>query len=747
MRPGHTIIRLRKKYTVIRSAESALFGIAAGFVALSLGWILAGRISIALGLSALVAIGVIVARIRHLGLLKVDNERIAYFLNRKFAGLKDSSDLLILPDDELSELQEIQAQRTMHALSGLPGIILPNRLAASVTTFVATAVLAWMVLQVEPVSRSVINHATRPTDSQTTPSEPQAAALRKIGLTIQPPSYTGLASTHMEQMSAVVPEGSTCSWEISFTGNIERATLQFAEGDSLVLTGNETLVTGKRRIGRSQIYRLQWNDDAGRHSTEYFELRVKADEPPAVQIRDLAQFTRLKWDEKKFIEVAVALQDDFGLTQGHIVATVSKGSGESVKFREEKLAFDSPPRISGKKVSATRRIDFRSLGMDPGDEVYFYAEGVDNKEPGRQRTRTETFFVSLQDTASNVMTVDASLGVDLMPDYFRSQRQIIIDTEKLLKDQPKISKQVFNSTSNELGYDQKVLRLKYGQFLGEEFETNIGAPAHIEEEAEEEDEEDPAKKFGHQHDKDNEHNLVTAKKPEPGHEHDEDDENDPMAAFKHNHDNAEEATFFTQSVRAKLKAALTLMWEAELQLRLFAPKASLPVQYRILNLLKEISQDSRVYVHRMGFDPPPLKEERRLTGDLAEINNPLAIGVTASDPSFPAIRKALPTIQASLQSDSIIVTDNLKRDLEDAAFEIAAVALAKPGNHLNQLSLIRSIVDNAVAPGELRWALEQIQSTCWSILPSVDQSPKSTGSTRHPFDEQLLEELKKPAND
>ena len=37
----------------------------------------------------------------------------------------------------------------------------------------------------------------------------------------------------------------------------------------------------------------------------------------------------------------------------------------------------------------------------------------------------------------------------------------------------------FKSQSNEIGFDQKVLRLRYGQFLGEEFETSAGG-GHIE---------------------------------------------------------------------------------------------------------------------------------------------------------------------------------------------------------------------------------------------------------------------------
>src|SRR6201999_859890 len=137
---------------------------------------------------------------------------------------------------------------------------------------------------------------------------------------------------------------------------------------------------------------------------------------------------------------------------------------------------------------------------------------------------TDTYFIALQDTAQQELSMDDGLGVDVMPDYFRSQRQLIIDTEKLLADQKakKVTKKQFNSTSNELGYDQKVLRLRYGQFLGEEFETNIGEAAAEEAEQEEreqaEEADDVMKKYGHQHDTENEHNQVADKKSNDHHD-------------------------------------------------------------------------------------------------------------------------------------------------------------------------------------------------------------------------------------
>jgi hypothetical protein len=105
----------------------------------------------------------------------------------------------------------------------------------------------------------------------------------------------------------------------------------------------------------------------------------------------------------------------------------------------------------------------------------------------------------IKDTVSYGPGVEGTLGVDLMPDYFRSQRQLIIDTEKLIANRGKIPQKEFNSTSNDLGFDQKALRLRYGQFMGDE--TEGPAEMEIEEDHDhDEGEEDPLAAFTHDHD-------------------------------------------------------------------------------------------------------------------------------------------------------------------------------------------------------------------------------------------------------
>src|SRR6185369_8412762 len=126
----------------------------------------------------------------------------------------------------------------------------------------------------------------------------------------------------------------------------------------------------------------------------------------------------------------------------------------------------------------------------------------------------------------------------------------------------------------------------------------------------------------------------------------------------HSHDNSEESTFFIQSLKAKLKAAVTIMWDAELYLRLYQPEKSLPYQYKALNLLKEISNDSRVYVHRSGFDPPPLKEERRLTADLSEIKTNTNSHQANAEQVYPAIRQGLMIVEKMLAEKSTTATES-----------------------------------------------------------------------------------------
>jgi hypothetical protein len=735
------ISRIRSRYLLLRWIETLLFGLAAGAIA----WAGCIVFNVSTITAAVAAIITIAWRYYSLGLSRVDDLRIALYLNRFYPELKESGDLLVKEPGELSSLEQIQLNRI-----SIPVAKLPHRVPLAIASFVgATGLLAitfYVAASILFVQAGLEPFSHDKTSEPATPLDP---SIKSVTVTVVPPSYTRLPKTETNNLSFSAAEGSQVTWHLSFHETISHIKLTMTGGDSLVVTppatqnAQPTSVEFKYSLSSSVLYRITWTINGESHSSDYNRIDVKADQVPKVSIKDLPQFTRLKWEERNSIDVNSMIRDDYGLTQAHVIATVSKGSGESVKFREEKLLFSSPSKISGNSIAGKLTLDFRKLGMDPGDEVYFYVEAFDNKQPQAQRNRTDTYFVALQDTAHQETVMDEGLGVDLMPDYFRSQRQLIIDTEKLLADQKakKVTKHQFNSTSNELGYDQKVLRLRYGQFLGEEFETSIGQTA-VEEAQEEQDgkgADDILKQYSHQHDTENEHNLVPDKK--------EKDKEDPLAAFRHDHDNEESATFFTTSIKAKLRAALTLMWDSELKLRTYLPKESLPTQYQILKLLKEISQDSRIYVHRMGFDPPPLKEEKRLTASLDEVKPASTENKTTGDYQYPAIRLALSDISGALQNEQITLSEQQRSNLHSAGDELASLALKAPGNYLQALSDLRAVAENKSDSTNLRSKLEDIQKVFWVILPNEAPSPTRRAAGAHPLDVKFLEELKAKAND
>ena len=742
--------KIKTRYIVFRVSELAMHALASATfgLAISFLWPPDLALQIILPVTAFVATAIILSL--KFELYQFNLRRVTRFINHRYPQLEESADLLLMDPKELTGLQQLQrAIVEERFFRDYPSINVPHRLRRA-AVILALSGLTLVVMSFAGREFSRMDSPLRiaaAADSEL-PQKEIPAAIKNIDITITPPKYTGIKTYSVQHPQLEIPEGALISWRIDFTDSVKQASLIFSSGKYEMKKGERQEYFTQRRFSEPEFYQIGWSDGRQMTTSDFYRIAVIRDEPPVIKVKQLAQFTQLSIDDKLAVDISCQLSDDYGLSDGYIIATVSKGSGESVKFREEKLPFNRPKTIEGKSLSASRVLDLRALGLEPGDELYFYVEAWDVKYPNPNRSRTETFFISLKDTASHIVSVDGGLGVDLMPVYFRSQRQIIIDSEKLLREKKSITRDEFNARSNELGYDQKVLRLKYGEFLGEEFESAIGpgqtVPVEEEIHADGEEEQDPTAEYSHIHDKDNEHNLVPEKKPATNHNHDAErdpeKEDDPSDAYKHIHDDPEEATFFTQTIRAKLKAALSVMWDAELHLRLFDPSRSLPYQYEALRLLKEISNDSRIYVHKTGFDPPPLKEEKRLTGDLTEIKSTRLETNAAAADLFPAIRDALTIIEARLQNPRQL-TEAERSILTRAGRELAPLALEQPGMYLTSLSQINTLTQNEVDREELADILFSLRSSLWKAVPNETPNATQTQRTRHALNRTFIENL------
>ncbi|RYG13474.1 MAG: hypothetical protein EOO07_17675 [Chitinophagaceae bacterium] len=389
-----------------------------------------------------------------------------------------------------------------------------------------------------------------------------------------------------------------------------------------------------------------------------YQLEAIADLPVTIKITQPKQHTTIDVGQPPKFTLNAVLTDDYGVNDAFISATMASGKGEGVSFTEKKLKFNTSFN-NQKNIALSKEIDLKSLGMKPGDELYFFIKAMDNHG---QSSRSDVYFVSIVDTTELMSMAGMTNGVNLVPEYFRSQRQIIIDTEKLLKEQSTLSVDAFKTRSNELGIDQKLLRLRYGQFLGEENETEIGGDhddhdEHAEGKGEQE-------KFGD----------VTA----------------IMDKYAHKHDIAEDATFFEPEMKAQLKAVLTEMWNSELRLRTYKPQEALPYEYKALRLLKDLQQKSRAYVAKTTVKTASLKPEKRLSGELDKITQPVQkMSAEQKDQRTANLKTTLALLESRKSGKKFIEGDKFL--LSETEKYIIGAAADNPATYLNALTSLRRL--------------------------------------------------------
>lgn len=645
----------------------------------------------------------------------VDHEDSANWIDKVLDSAQNSAYLLISEATYMTDLALVQRQRVSNFLVTNKGSI-PWPQSVKVG-----AIICGLLICAGSATRFIPQMESRnitPKEVSFIPvsdvNEERPLELTEASLLIDYPNYTRKKTVSTNELNIEALEGAIITWTLRFNGVPKQLHLEMHNGKRLSFKKSSNEFKLSTKLLENGFYKFIYTDSSDHEfQSDLYQLTALMDEPPTLEITGLERFTLLEIDANKNIQFSGSLTDDFGLSETTIIATVSKGSGESVKFREQRMTFDQSLKRNATKASLSKSINLNDLKMTPGDELYFYVEAYDNKEPLKNRSRTETYFVSIRDTTKVEFSLEGALGVDLMPEYFRSQRQIIIDTERLIKKKSQIPKDTFNFRSNELGFDQKSLRLKYGQFMGEEFETGIAETSEPEgeEDHDHEEEHDPLAEYTHDHDGDNEHNLV------------EGEEEDPLEEYSHIHDDPEEATLYTASIKGKLRAAMTEMWDAELYLRLYEPHKSLPYQYRALELIKEIKNHARIYVHRIGFDPPPIKEDKRLSGDIEEVE-------TLSQTNNKKAQKTYPNILAAIKSIDDYFVEGILIDntiFKNAGDELAAIAIDNPGKHFKTLQTLQRLYLNQDTEDQFDEVVQQVQYQLHRAIPSKVDIASSTG--------------------
>jgi hypothetical protein len=616
---------------------------------------------------------------------KISVTEIVRYIDLHFPEVEESSGLLLKPAQSLSFLEQLQAEKVNASLlrQKQPGAPVAQ-LKMPAIVLIGGMVFSFFLVKMLP------GRAFAPVQPESVVAEVKKVKetvlpqISSFEVRITPPAYTGKAIREQKQFTILAETGATVNWQINTSRGLKELSFILNDNERVSLKSLNKEGTSwalSKTMIKPGFYQVVLE---GKRS-DFYQMEIIPDLPVSIKVSKPAQHSTVDIGQPQQTKLSLTMNDDYGITDAFIVATMASGKGEAVSFKEKKLLFNMPFN-NRKQASIEKLISLRDLGMKPGDELYFYISAKDNHG---QQSRSDTYFVSIQDTAElmNMATIDN--GVNLVPEYFRSQRQIIIDTEKLLKEKATVTVDEFKKRSNDLGIDQKMLRLRYGKFLGEEAETSIGG--HTEED---EHKAESAKEEGKGKVKKEQKDEFEA------HDHGNEHKEEPVAfgnvqaimdQYAHKHDNAEDATFFEPELKAQLKATLTEMWNAELKLRTYEPQQALPYEYKALRLLKDLQQKSRAYVAKTSIKTSPLKPEKRLTGDLAEIKGgTVKSDFEVKDDNLSKLKRTIGLLENMKEGQPRTAQDmtlliGSQRDLVNAA-------AVSPGLYLPALKAVKKIV-------------------------------------------------------
>jgi hypothetical protein len=583
---------------------------------------------------------------------RIREKDVTRFLNRSYPLLEESSELLLKDPSSLNRLEQLQVNKTREAIQQISQPSLFNKkIKTSLTGLVSVLAICFLLSLVfnnfKTGESKLVNGGSEKTHSKL------PIGVSDANISVTPPSYTRKRTYALTGFDLRVEEGAAIHWEVSVSATVEK--MQFIYNDSsainlLPVNKERTVWKMDKMISHPGFYQLKIDSMV----SELYKIEIIKDLAPVITIHSPKPTTVIDYGEPARINLSTVVTDDYGVKDVSINATIAKGSGEAVKFKQQKLSFGTSFSSQELQYQLQKTIGLATLGMEPGDELYFYIMAIDNHD---QEKRSDIFIVSITDTA-RLMSMDGLLnGVNLKPDYFRSQRQIILDAEQLLREKDTVNAENFRNRSNNLGIDQKLLRLRYGKFLGEEASSNednvgdngLGNPAD----------------FG---------NAAVI-----------------LDAFTDHHDNAEDATFLDPETKKRLKAVLTEMWSSELQLRIFKPKDALPFAYKALRLLKDLQQSSRAYVAKTSIKTAPIKLEKRLTGKLEKIIEPITrTNISPAQKPAEELRDALRILE-QLKTGSAI-DERSVHVLRLAGVQLNNYATREPGSYLKPLEAMKRIL-------------------------------------------------------
>ena len=292
----------------------------------------------------------------------------------------------------------------------------------------------------------------------TTPSIPKGSRLDNIQVLVTSPSYAGGRTVTLDDPSSIPALSGS---GIAIRGKGPSSGLSTSSGTqtriSTVDGGWVALLTMPVRPAALTL--------KDRNYERTIVLDPRADAPPKIALTSPLRDTTLR-APKLVVQLNASVSDDIGLDAGHFEYLITTGSGEIFKAR----AITTPAvRFGGSRNGAlTATLDLASLNLGEGDILSMRAIAQDGNTlsgPGVATSDTRTIRIarageydSLAIEAAAPQPIDSSAT---------SQRMLILMTEQLVRDQPKLTRDSLVKRSTAIGDMEERIRRRVHEILTE----------------------------------------------------------------------------------------------------------------------------------------------------------------------------------------------------------------------------------------------------------------------------------------
>lgn len=709
-----------------RGLDAALRCLPWMVMATTLAWRLGGT-AIAL-LVLLVAMGATLAfaiqRARAL-----DARWLVRELDARRTDMDDSTDLLFASRAKLTGLEHLQRRRLQERIESGPAPDLRPRwsarahaIGAGIAALAVAAILLWPARLGETFDTVLASVGV-------TPAAPTQTTIVAQRMQVIPPGYTRQPPRDEATLDAKAPQGTRLQWTLRFAPQPKGAELAFHDGRRIKLVREGDEWRASDVLARSALYRIVLQADAPPlQPSTLHRLDAIPDRAPQLRVLEPDRSLSLVTPGQRSWPLAFEGSDDYGLAStATLRITLAQGSGENITFREQTINIGGSGSATVKRYA--HRLDLAALGLAAGDDLIVQLAVNDNRAPNPQSARSASLILRWPSDLGTETTGLEGMVKKVLPAYFRSQRQIIIDAEALLKEKRKLEAERYVKRSDEIGVDQRILRLRYGQFLGEEAEGEPKPPPTSDA--------DTAKTGEHS---ETGTKPETTASPQDDHGHAEagaagkfGEEGAVLEEYGHTHDHAEAATLLDPDTRKILKSALDEMWQSEGHLRQGHPDLALPYAYRALRFIKQVQQATRIYLARVGPELPPIDESRRMGGDRAGLarRDDALVAAEVADPTLAALWHSLDASQVPAAAIDFTALERWLREHESR--------LADPLAFVAAIEALRADPDCTTCRADLRALL-------WPLLPrpasAVPRRDAGDAMGRRYLDALRLEEAK-----